>query len=119
MISGTGPEILTQTWIVVVRRVRRRVAFTGVNGSPPSASARNADCGRRRRSSHHARNSANTAPNPSTARTPIHSITTPKIRLPIGTVPPNTMNHSGITVARSVFFMFSCSVVVIAVAVMK
>ena len=46
-------------------------------------------------------------------------MTTPNTRLPIGTVPPKTMNHSGITVARSVFFMFSCSVVVIAVAVMK
>jgi hypothetical protein len=97
----------------------RRDAFVGVNGSPPSSTDRNADSGSRRRSTHQARNSANAAPKPSTARAPIHSITTPNRRLPIGTVPPNTMNHSGITVARSVFFMFSWNVVVIAVAVMK
>ena len=46
-------------------------------------------------------------------------MTTPKTKLPIGTVPPKTMNHSGITAARSVFFRLSCSSVVIAVAVMK
>jgi hypothetical protein len=46
-------------------------------------------------------------------------MTTPKSRLPMGTVPPKTMNHSGITEARSVSFMFSWRVVVIAVAVMK
>ena len=47
------------------------------------------------------------------------SMSGPKIRLPIGTVPPNAMNHSGITAARSVSAMFSCKIVISAVAVRK
>ena len=87
--------------------------------SPPSSTARNADSGRRRRSHEPGEEEGERRAEPSTALAPTHSMTTPNSRLPIGTVPPNTMNHSGITVARSVFFMLSCSVVVIAVAVMK
>ena len=47
------------------------------------------------------------------------SMTGPKIRLPIGIDPPNAMNHSGITTARSVSARFSWKIVISAVAVRK
>ena len=47
------------------------------------------------------------------------SITGPKIRLPIGIDPPKAMNHSGITLARSVSARFSWKIVISAVAVRK
>ncbi len=53
----------------IARPAHRDVGRAG--GSPPSASGRKADGGWRRRSSHHARNSAQAAPAPSTARGPI------------------------------------------------
>ena len=43
----------------------------------------------------------------------------PKIRLPIGTDPPKAMNHSGITLARSVSARFSWKIVISDVAVRK
>ena len=43
----------------------------------------------------------------------------PAIRLPIGIVPPNAMNHSGIAEARSLSARFCCITDANAVADMK
>ena len=62
---------------------------------------------------------ATTAPMPSTQRAPMASMIGPKIRLPSGIDPPKAMNHSGITLARSVSARFSWKIVISAVAARK
>ena len=109
-IGLVGPGVVV---LVKASRVARLEQVSGAAGDSVTSGAR------RRRSLHHARPTATRAPRPSTQRAPMASITGPNSRLPMGTDPPNAMNHSGITLARSVSAMFSWKIVISDVAVRK
>src|SRR5690606_9254511 len=96
-----------------------RDALTAVNGSPPMSTGRKSPSVNLRRSNSSASPSAAIAPNNSTGRAPMRSTIGPPIRLPNGTVPPNSMNHSGITVARSRLARFCWNIEANAVATAK
>jgi hypothetical protein len=68
---------------------------------------------------HHASTSAHAAPRNSNHRAPCASTSGPKIMLPIGTVPPNDMNHNAIVRPRSCGARRPCNTVDIAVVVKK